>query len=631
MSVIKKILVAVATVALLYFAPELIAIIGPLTGTAGFLAAVIGSVVIAAGMTLLQMIGRMGSNTAMEAAKINVRIPEPPRWICAGRTKQGGGVLFGEFDTSGNFWYIAVHSDTILTSTVGYQLDDIPVTLDGNGYVTTSEFLPDIKSSPWLGGSGSGKFVRIMTTTHSEANPTPPAIAALKAAFPQWTDDHKLVGTTYSVVVMKSIKIEDRHKLYKWRGAFGIGEPAITLIGIWSNMYDPRDPSQTLGVRTTYKPSRNPALIWAWFRTHRYGRNKPESSINWERVAEQADICDQTVTGISGTHVRYQCDVAIPENKERIVAEQEILLTCDGQLVFDETGKTWMRVGYFVSPTLHLSRNRDIVAMESVEAQNGESETQGVVVRFIDPDANYTTQPSAPWYNPIYYVEGRSNLFMMVDIPGIQNHNQAMRVAKAIGERSQPAHKIAPTTGLRGLVAMRERFVNLQYDNTFAGDYEIATPVEVDDIGMFCSFGMVPLNPNRWTLLPGEEKAKGTSGGVGVVQTFDPPTNVVVTSEAGIIKATFDDPTRDDVTYRFQYIKTSDLASDIWLEMGVQMDDNLASSRAPLEPGVSYTVRYRTVSSGGTSSVWTVHGAVTADAPADAVIDYDGGDAGTEV
>lgn len=611
MAVIKKILIAIATIAILYFAPYLTPVLASI-GITGFLAAVIGAVIVAAALTILQMIGRTGSNTNMEAAKVNVRIPEPIRWIAAGRFKMGGAVLFGEFDAAGNFWYVVVHGDSILTSTVAVQLDEITVTLNGSGGVTTADFIPDVKHSAWSAGT-SDVFIRVLTTTHSETNATPPAIAALKAAFPSWTDDHKLVGTTYSVITMKSLKVEDRYKLYKWRGAFGLGEPAVSIVGMWSNIYDPRDPTQVLGDRATYKPSRNAVLIWAWFRTHRYGRNKAESSINWERIAEQANICDETVEGIDGTHIRYQCDIAVPENKERIVAEQEIMLSCDGQLVFDDTGKTWLRVGHYEIPTMFLSRNRDIIAMESVEARNGESETQGVIVRYIDPDANYTTQPCAPWYNPLYYIEGQSNQFMSLEIPGIQDHNQAMRIAKAIGERSQPAHKIAPTTGLRGLVAMRERFCELQYDNTFAGDYEICTTVEVDELGMFCSFGMVPLNPDRWNLLAGEEKAKGSSGSSYVAPSFANATGVAVTSDGGVIKATFDPPARSDIVYRFQYIKTADIGTDVWLEMGVQMDDLFASSRAPIEAGTSYTVRYRTVSSGGQLEPWVVYGTVNAD------------------
>lgn len=139
--------------------------------------------------------------------------------------------------------------------------------------------------------------------------------------------------------------------------------------------------TQTLGNRATYKFTRNPALIWAWFRTHKYGRDKSESSINWTRIAEQANICDQTVTGIDGTHVRYRCDATFPEDRDRGECEQAILATMDGEIVFDDDGRYWCRAGYYYAPTVAMYRNRDIMAMESVEALDGESESQGVIVR----------------------------------------------------------------------------------------------------------------------------------------------------------------------------------------------------------------------------------------------------------
>lgn len=602
MSAVKNILLAVAAVAVLYFAPQLAPTIGSWFGASGFLATAIGSIVIAAGVTFLQSVFvNRPQASSIEAGKVNVRIPEPPRWLCAGQIRQGGGVLFAEFDGSGNLWFLVVHSDSILTSKsdIQYYLDDQLVTVDASGNVLNAEFRLNDKREPVTADGAGEPYIQIFTTTYAEDDPTPSRISALDAAFPsKWTTNHKLVGTTFSVVKMRALKIEDRYKIYKWRGPLGLGEPSIGIVGKWSNVFDPRDDQQVNDTPNTHKFARNSVLLWAWFRTHRYGRNKSRSSVNWDRVSEQAAICDQKVNGLIGSHVRYQCDIAIPDNKERILAEQEILMSMDAQLVFDEDGRCWPRVGHWETPTLHLTRNRDIVAMESVEAQNGESETSGVIVRYLDPEANYTAQPSAPWYNPLYYIEGQSNTFLTVDILACQDHNQAMRLAKAIGLRSQPVHKILPTVGLRGLKARHERICNLGYDNVFAGDYEIVTPVEVDPVGIFCGMGMVPVDQDRWTLLPGEEKPKPVITDYDAAPVPDAPTGVNVKYINGVIQANFDAPSREDVGYQFQYIPSSDLPNGAWLDMTVQMDDLLAFSGA-VSQNVQYAIRWQSVSSSG--------------------------------
>lgn len=610
MGFIKKLVALVAIAALIYFAPQLAPQVAQFLGTSsGFITSLIGTVIVAAGTYVVMSVLGMGTKAPnMEAGKVNVKIPDPPRWLNAGLARQGGGALFGEFDSEGRWWYLIVHSDEILQMGLPFQyyLDDAPVTLDGSGYVYQKEFrlrTNKDKDPAEIDGQGRG-YIRIWTTTYSETDPTPPRIAALDAAFPtKWTSDHRLVGTTFSVICMDALKVEDRYKIYRWRGPFGLGEPAVSIVGDWANLYDPRDETQVLGNRSTYKPSRNAALVWAWFRTHPFGRNKPESSINWQRVAEQADICDQDVEGIEGTQKRYEAGVSIVDSKRRADAEKEILLACDGQIVFDEDGKSWMRVGHWYAPTLSFSRNRDIMAMSSVEAQDGESETQGVIVNYIEPGANYTVQPSAAWINPLYYDPLTTPKFLTVDIQACQNHNQAMRLAKGIGMRSQPRHKIGPTVNLRGLQARHERIVTINYDNTFAGNYEIATPVELDGAGIFTGFGAVPVTASRWTLLPGEEQPKPVVDGLAGDVSFPAITGENVYYSDGTIKIDFPTLARDDATYVAEYIVTSEITgdeNDPWRPMSININTAVSGSVGDGD----YTVRYRYVVTSGRGSAW---------------------------
>lgn len=612
MSSVGKILISVAAIAaviaLNYFAPGIGTYLSAQLGVtvSAFAVAAIGSVVISVGFALLTAALFKPGAPKIGQSKYNVRISDPPRFICGGMAAQGGGVVFAEFDGAGNLWYVIVHSDSILSERISYYLDNIPVEVSANGSVLTDEFCLTFKREPYAGKGAKVPYFFIWTRTYTETNPVPPPVADFVNAFPGlWTEQHMLVGTTYSVVCVKSIKIADRYKVYRWRGPIGMGEPSLMIAGVWSKMYDPRDPSQVLGNRATYKQSRNAAIVWAWFRTHPFGRNKPEASINWDRIAEQANICDQLVVGIETTQPRYQCGTSIIDNKDRATAEQEIMLSCDGQIVFDDNGRTWLRVGHYDVPSLKLTRNRDIIAMESVEATNGESETQGVIVEYLDPASGFSAQSSAPWYNPNYYEAGQGNTFLNVSIQTCTNHNQAMRLAKAIGMRSQPIHKIAPTVGLRGLKAMQERFVEIAYDNTFAGDYEICTPVEVDESGYFATIGLVPIDPDRFDLLPGEEKPKPVTASDGsVAPPIALPQGVQTFYRNSRIEVTFNQPARDDVTFEFQYIATNDIPTENWLSMTTNTYEGLAYSDT-LPAGVSYSVRYRSLKPSGEPNDWS--------------------------
>lgn len=609
MGFLKKLIAFVAIAALIYFAPGIGTAIASKIGIAsGFVGSLIGTAIVAAGAFLISTV-LLGAGRApdMEAGTTNVKINDPPRWLHAGRARSGGGALFGEFDAQGRFWFIIVHSDSILHAPYSYFLDDLPVTVGADRYVLNKEFRLQTnkdKDPADVDGQGRG-YVRIWTTTYSETDPTPPRIAALDGALPaKWTADHRLVGTTFSVVCMDALPVEHRYKIYRWRGPFGLGEPAVSVAGDWSNMYDPRDPAQVLGNRTTYKPSRNAALVWAWWRTHPFGRNKPESSINWTRIAEQADISADIVEGIEGAQPRYEVGVGFVDSKRRGDAEKEIMMACDGQIVFDDDGKTWLRVGHWEAPTLSFSRNRDIMAMSSMEAQDGESETHGVIVKYTEPAANFTVQPSAAWLNPIYYDPLTTPKFLTVDAQACQNHNQAMRLAKAIGMRSQPRHKIGPTLNLRGLRARQERIVEIRYDNVFDGIYEIATPVELDAAGIFTGFGAVPVDPSRWTLLPGEEQPMPVVDGSGGAITYPPITGENVYLSEGAIRIDFPPLDRADATYVAEYILTSAITggeNDPWQSMQVNVD---TATSGLLLDGSDYTVRYRYVTASGRGPAW---------------------------
>ncbi|WP_293875873.1 hypothetical protein [Sphingomonas sp. UBA978] len=607
MGFLKKLVALVAVAALIYFtggtggwAASLAGSIG--AGSNAFVVSAIGATIIAAGSFAIQTLLGGSRAPAMEAGKTNVKISNPPRWLHAGLARSGGGAVFGEFDSQGRLWYLIINSEEILHAPFSHYLDDEAVTLGADHYVLNKAFrlrTNKEKDPADVDGQGRG-YIRLWTTTYTEADPIPPRIPELDAALGTlWTPEHLLAGTTYTVVCMDALPVEHRYKIYRWRGPFGLGEPAVSVLGQWANVYDPRDPAQVLGNRSTYKPTKNAALLWAWFRTHRFGRGKPESSINWQRMAEQADICDQVVTGIEGDQPRYEASASIVDSKRRVDGEMEIMRACDGQIVFDETGKSWLRVGHYYTPTLSFSRNRDIMTMSSNEAQDGESETQGVIVRYTEPGANYSVQASAAWLNPLYYDPLTTPKFLTVEIQACQNHNQAMRLAKGIGLRSQPRHKLGPTVNLRGLQARHERIVEIRYDNTFAGDYEIATPVELGAGGIITALAVVPIEPTRWTLLPGEEQPKPVVDGGTEAPAYPAITGENVTYSDGTIRIDLPPLARDDATYIAEYIPTSAITgsdSGPWTPMAIN-DATAVSGSVPA--GVSYTVRYRYVTTAG--------------------------------
>lgn len=582
-----------------------------------FLATPIGGLLLSVG---LQALGATVSNifagsspqqqqVPQDSARVNVRIEKATRWLHAGLVRAGGAVLFGEFDDAGYFWYIVALGDSELLTRETLMFDDLPLTLDSFGRVETNEFCLNVDGGIYSGTGDRMHFFRTWIATFAPGNPVPsPIPPEFTAKFPEWTADHKMAGTTLGFVRITAVSIENRHKIYRWRGAFGLGEPALSVVGIFSRIYDPRNPAHDIDVPATWGPSKNSALIWAWFWTHPYGFNKPMSSVNWTRMADAADKCDVPIQDKYGNVApRYECGISIPDTKQRSVAQGEILATCDGMLMFDDQGRAYVDVGVWREPSLLLTAARDVLAMSSREAEDGESETDGVVVEYIEPEYGYIRQPSAPWINPDFYEEGRTPNFLTVEVLGCQNHNQAVRLAKAIGKRSQALQRLAPVVGLRGLLARRERIVSLDYDETFSGNYEIVSPVELDEGGYSSALFLVPVDQNRWKLLPGEEGDKPAL----IVDTSQPndlalPAGlsiyaaIVPASDGNIVRleAIFDTPPRVDHRYQFDYRKLGETA---WRAFVVNMTERVAYTE-PVDDGETFEVRFRTVSTAGGAS-----------------------------
>jgi len=433
------------------------------------------------------------------------------------------------------------------------------------------------------------------------------------AAFPNLPADFYLAGVSYTIVRCAAVPIEHYRKAYRWRGGLGLGEPSISVVSNFSRMYDPRDEDHDIDDPSTWTPGDgNPAILWAWWRTTRYGRNKPVASIAWDQVAIEADKCDATVLDRSGESIpRYRCGVAFPDNKPRHECEREILQTCDGFVVYDDQGKAWPRVGVCEAPTLIFSAARDIMTEQTEIVDDGEAQIDGVIVEYISPDHGWTKQPSAPWLNPTYYSALIQPNFRTIPILGCQNHNQAVRLAKAYGLLFGAERKAALGTTIKGILAKGERVIELDLDAEFQGPYQIASPVIEAPSGTAASFAVVPMQTDRYDLGAGEEGAPPALAPVlEIDDTLEVAASLSVQAEtigsasgASVrLVATFDAPSRVDRFFRFRYRLAG--STDPREFFTTDMDELRA--RSPIvSTDVDYTVAWQTVTAGGRATVWS--------------------------
>lgn len=590
----------------------------------------LGGLLLSAGLNALT--AKKSSAPTIEAARVQTKFVDSSRWQLAGPVAVSGEVgIFGEHDNGGNFWFITAHGDAELTAPPVYILDGIEVEVsDGTDGFLAGEVLTDDFCLTPFGTLYAGTGTRVPTFRVWTVSPTAgsdygalPAefLAAFGSIMPP---NFLLAGVCYTITRCRFPGLSYYSNAYRWRGGFGLGEPSVSIYGNFNRMYDPRNVDHDIDDPATWTASDgNPAIIWAWWRTAPYGRGRPMSEINWDLVAVAANHCDRVVLDRSGNPIPcYRGGFAFPDNKPRHECEAEILMTFDGFAAYDDQGRAYPVAGVYVAPTLHFYGTRDILSAATEVVDDGESAIDGVIVNYISPDHGYTKQPCAPWVNSAYYNGEAEPNYQTIDILGCQNHNQAVRLAKAIGLRSAASHKAGLQTGLKGLLASGVRTIGLHYDATFDGDFEIVSSVDEDPSGMAFSFAVVPMQSDRYDLGVGEEGEPPQPAPIlDIDKTLGAITGLIVsavtieTSSGAAVRleATFDLPSRPDRLYRFRYALTG---STIYQYFSVDMDEGFAYS-AIVSDGQSYDVQWQVVSAGGRATDWSA--VITVVATADTV------------
>lgn len=590
-----------------------------------FFTTALGSILLNVGLSYL--LAPKPKAPDIDAARVNSRLPDAKRWQAGGTVAVGGEAgIFGEHDADGNFWYIVAHADSELTGTPTYILDGIEVELsDGTGGFTAGDVLTDDfcltdKFDQYEGTGTRVPFFRIYTVTPDASNIYGAKPAAFTTAFPDLPADFFLAGVAYSIVRCAAIKPQHYSKAYRWRGPIGIGEPSVNVVANFSRMYDPREVSHDPDDSTTWTPSDgNPAIVWAWWRTNPRGRNRPVSEINWDLVAAAADACDELVEDKAGNDIpRYRCGVAFPDSKQRYECEQEILATMAGYVAYDDAGRAYPVAGVYTAPTLEYTYERDILTSQTLIVDDAEAQIDGVIVEYISPEHGWTKVEAAPWINTAYYNAAAEPRFKTVSILGCQSHNQAVRLAKAIGLEAGATKRAAITTTLKGILARGQRNITLSLDDEFDGVFKIASPVELSADGQACAFAVVPMTSGDFDLAEGEEGAPpALTPALDIDDTLEAAQNVqlravnvqVSGGQAVRLEATFDDPGRVDRAFRFRVTETGEA---VYAYFTTDMDEGFAYS-AIVSVGTSYDVSWQTVTAGGRASEWSTAETIVAE------------------
>jgi len=600
------------------FIAAIVAAIG-LTGVAASIATAVLSLALSVGLNALMnaVFGKGGTGKPSDGQK-QVRVAVGSRVRHYGIVRVGGQLTFYE-SRNGNIYILTTTGHGRINAIIEYLINGKVVTVDGSGTVTSISY----------SSGGTHYPVKIH---HRLGDPDQTAYSELSAIFSEWTSDHRQRGCSSILVIGEAVKSDFFSDVYD-----GGREPEGTITAETSLVYDPRlDDTAIIGRDgdgapiygtgahrladpSTWAFSENWALNFADYLAHVDGYGLGADMINWENIAAEAEICDQTVSTVDARTIarwRVAGSYRLAENERKAVVG-EFLKAGDGFMWQDADGLANIRCGRWITPTVHIDE-KHIIGCTASFGVSAPDRANEVRVVYMEPRLGYVETEAAPLRNEASIIAlGRSEV-KRFDAYFCPDHNQAQRIGKRLLNRLSDRWTVTLTTNLAGLNAVGERFITITINELaiVALAFEI-TSIKIDPEGCTVELGLTQVEETDFTFDPeteeGDPPADAPDTTIPIVieemagLTLD-AVQITLGGSVGVgIQAIWDEPSRVGLVAQLQYQATGGTE---WLEMTVSQDDRIAKSGL-VSTGVEYGVRGRLLTIAGRASAWSATSTIT--------------------
>lgn len=513
---------------------------------------------------------------------VNLRQTIQDRSKSYGRVRTGGPVAFWKL--LGGKRYVAVLFNTgEIDAVESTYLNETEVTIDGNGSVINASFNSD--------GAHMVNILHFLGVPGQTANPW------LTGSFPEWTSAHKLTGIAGAVMVCQNPKPEDFAKVYP-----SGREPTLSSVYRASKVYDPRDNTQTLGVKSTYKWATNAALIIADWITSSDGYGQ---QVDWNEVADEADVADSFIRTRGNTWIpKWQLSGTYYFSQTREEVRKNLAIACDAWFYDRVDGKVGFKLGRWMEPAVTITPDH-INSIKLGEGQDGEIRNNALSIEYLEPAAGYRQYPSAA----VTIEDGQAYNQATTAAHWVPNHTQACAVAKRTLLAMRAETDVTMNLKLYGLLLMPadsgdKRTFRLEYPELgISGVYELADWSLAPD-GMSVNVTGRSTRQSDWAfdgLI--DEPAPSTISDIEIIDDIADPQNVTLASpNPGELYVDFDPPPRSSLLMRVRYRKVGD---PDWLEFGVPSSQSYLSIPG-LPAGEDYEAQVQFRTATANASDWAV-------------------------
>lgn len=391
-------------------------------------------------------------NAAQVDRLVNVASTVAPRELVLGRVRKGGHVFFrgsvGQYREK--FVMLIALADHEIDGVERIYLNDVPVDLDADGYVTTAPYMLTRRVSGFVALSESPPANAIPGTTYvhyaSESDPgsvvyqyevneskariliftgSPDQAAAadVVTSFPElWTAEHRARGVAYL-----------HCEFWYDETAFPSGLPNVTAIVRGARCFDPRTGTNAW--------TQNPAIMMRHVLTHpAFGKRTSLSAEEDAQIVAAANACDTPHNYGTGALPLYRAATVIPYGSSARDALDDLAQAMAGQWAY-AAGSFFVRPGVYAAPVMALTEADLAVVVSdasgstsqqsiSISTHRARNDKFNVVVPTIwDAGQDYKQTALTPLKGAALIARDGAELVQDVAMPAVFYAPQALHVA----------------------------------------------------------------------------------------------------------------------------------------------------------------------------------------------------------
>jgi hypothetical protein len=353
-----------------------------------------------------------GGDTSSRGILVNQKDPVSPHDFVYGETRKGGTITYYETTgTDNKFLHQIIALAGHEVDAIGdIYLNDELVTLDGDGFVT---------SSPW---NSKIRIRKHLGTANQVAD------SVLVSESNQVNNNFRGQGIAYIYV------------RYEYdQDVFANGLPLVTAVVRGKKVFDPRTSS------TAY--NNNAALCIRDYLTSAYGLN--DNQIDDTVFSAAANICDENVNlSGGGTEKRYTINGVTRAIQNHGDVLQQMMTACAGSL-FWGAGKWKLVAGDYIAPvkTLDLNDLRGPISLAT--RTNLRDQFNGVQGTFNDKDQRWIVSDYPSYTSALFLSEdGGQETLLDFELPFTTSSATAQRLAKLTLFRGREQMTLSADFGL---------------------------------------------------------------------------------------------------------------------------------------------------------------------------------------